>query len=149
MNRGFSLIELLVILLIISALSLLSISSYQRAKQVAAFSVSQATARQIKTALSLGIVQVTERGEVADVNEVISSQTQIQSSPILRDLLWGFMLPNRVTVVLQVDTLCNNETCPVAGIVIDHQNACKLLQTTQYGNGNEITVVIPKNTAGC
>ncbi len=149
MKRGFSLVELIIVIAIISALGLLSVSSYYRAKHVAAFSVSQATVRQIKTALSLGLVQLLEGGGSINLVEIITNQSQIQNSPTLRELLWGFMLPNRVTLTLQVDSSCDSQSCTLAGVVVDHANACKLIQTIQYGDGSEYSISIPKNSPGC
>lgn len=138
-------IELLIVVAILGAMVALSVNSFSRAKHIAALGSSQATLRQARTALELGLVQVVEElGGVTISDEVITEQSQISNSNLLRELLWGFQLPTRISLLLSVDSNCLGSDCIQSSITVDHENACKVVQNTQFGDGQDITITIPK-----
>jgi prepilin-type N-terminal cleavage/methylation domain-containing protein len=143
--KGFTLSELLIVIVIISILALLSIGSVFRARQIAAFSVSEATARQFFTAFELGVSQVLESFGVVNLSNLnLTSQQDISSNDILRTLLWGFSLPNRVTINFSLDLGCSSNSCLLASAVVDHYQACKFLIANRYGDGEEVRLSLPK-----
>ncbi|MCX7953148.1 MAG: type II secretion system GspH family protein [Deltaproteobacteria bacterium] len=148
--RGFSLVELLIVMTILAILGLLSVNSFSRAKHIAAFSTSQATLRQVETALELGIVHTLETvGDIDFPLTQITSQDQITNSNILSNILWGFTLPQNTTLTFAVNTSCFSSNCTQAVIGVDHTSACKTIQKTQFGDGAEVVISLPKNAPGC
>jgi len=144
--KGFTLSELLMVIVIISVLALLSVGSVLRARQLAAFSVSESAARQFFTAFELGVSQVLESFGVVNLSNLnITSQQDISSNDILRTLLWGFSLPNRVTINFSLDLGCSSSGCLLASTIIDHSKACKFLIANRYGDGEEIRLSLPKS----
>lgn len=148
--RGFSLSELLIVAAIIAVLALLSMGAVTRAKQMAAFGVSQATMRQVESALSLGSVQVLETyGQVVVPDTSITNQSVISQSDLLRNLLWGFVLPSNVTLDFSFDGSCYSASCLQTTIAVDHVNACRILHKVIFGDGSEQVMTLPKSGPGC
>lgn len=147
-ENGFTLIELLMVVTIVGILSGLSVRSFTTAKEVAAFSVAQATLKQARTAASAG--QTNSAAFMTDGVPYTEFRTpaDLSGDAVAREYLTGLSIPPNIVIAAEYRPECvGMSDCPVEYIQVNHCSAKKYVSFTRYGAGPDTLEEIPG--AGC
>jgi len=129
---------------IIGILAGLSVKSFTTAKEVAAFSVAQATLKQARTAGGAG--QTNDADFMVDGVPFVElrSPADLQGDPAAKEYLAGLSIPPNVVVTAEFRPECVGVAdCPVEYLQVNHCSARKYITFTRYGVGADALVELP------
>jgi prepilin-type N-terminal cleavage/methylation domain-containing protein len=142
-NKGFTLIELLTVISIIGILSALGITSFKVYRNSAAYSVSEKTLRDARTAIEASANNV-EVARVAVPGLVQTSQGAITDAAG-SVFLPGMMIPRNVKFTARFDPTCQGGGCEMEHLEVSHCFGLEHISWTRFGDGIDVLL---ENVAG-
>ena len=144
-QQGFTLLELLVVIGIISLLCYLGLTSFWVYRADAAYSVAQSVLRNSKVSIEAGQTDTSNLPGPVDI--VQTAQGPIQDVAA-RAYLPNMQLPRNVKFSAQYDPDCLDETCQSDLIEIKHCLGKQYIRWIRFGDGSE-PQMLPIQGSGC
>lgn len=132
-QSGFTLLELIVALVIVSVLAALAMSAFTVYQSAAGYSVAVHTIRDAGTALRAGIMN--DDNPPVAVEDVAQRSRGLLQNESARELLVGLALPGNLKFQVRYDPTCLDEDCEAGFIQVNHCQAKEYLQLVRFGDG--------------
>jgi prepilin-type N-terminal cleavage/methylation domain-containing protein len=136
-EAGFTLIELMTVVVTIGALAGMAVMSFKDYRAKAAYGVAEQTLNDARTALEAALSEPDAVFAFTLAN-VAQSTPGAFTDPNANDLFPGFRLPKDVKVTVYHDPTCLDSTCLSKAVEVRHCTGIDYVDWQRFGDGVEI-----------
>ncbi|HMO02804.1 MAG TPA: type II secretion system protein [Oligoflexia bacterium] len=136
-QRGFSLIELIFILLTIGVLASMSITSFNVLKMSTAYQVVATSINQLRLAAESGTIETDSLPSAFSITQTTSGPFSDVNAAALFP---GFNQTSRTKITAEFDPSCDTGACAFIFTQVQHCNGDRYQEWLRYGDGIDIVL---------